>query len=129
MVPWPLRDNLEAVASPPVVERARAKPRTPKLNDTEKRWWREIPATHFPAHKVIPHGLLLPLTDGGVYTCDFYLLTLATVGTVIEIKGGYKGPGFEQGIERYRRARFEWEGYVKFELWDGENKKKWEVER
>ena len=38
---------------------------------------------------------------------------------VIEVKGGYRGPGAEQGYERYKRAALQYSGNGAFffELW------------
>jgi len=50
---------------------------------------------------------LFELEGGGTYTPDF--LVVNERGCVsVEIKGGYKGPGAEQGIERWKRAAAQW---------------------
>lgn len=58
---------------------------------------------------VRPHALTVVFGDGTRYTPD----VIAWVGRdlyAIEVKGGYRGPGWEQGYERFRRAReqFPW---------------------
>jgi hypothetical protein len=119
-----------APSGPAVVETPRAKPRVPKMKKTEQRWFDTIPATHFPSATVLPQALTLPLTDGGTYRADFLLVYLSRYPTLIEVKGGYTGPGWEQGMERYRRARTQWENVFAFELWEWEGKtKRWKVER
>lgn len=48
---------------------------------------------------------LFPLPDGGTYTPDFLAWKDDEGGVVVaEVKGGYRGAGWEQGEERYRRA-------------------------
>jgi len=48
---------------------------------------------------------------------------------VVEVKGGFRGPGWEQGIERFRRARTEWGKVFTFVLYDWDSKAKvWKVE-
>ena len=51
---------------------------------------------------------LLPLPGGGTYTPDFVAWDerpdAEKVLYIIEVKGGYRGAGWEQGYERYRRA-------------------------
>lgn len=77
---------------------------------------------------------LFPMEGGGEYIPDFVLLRPDGGITVIEAKGGYKGPGAEQGHERYARAAalystpacaFEkWivarDGSITVEEWEGE---------
>lgn len=61
-----------------------------------------------PDAKVIPQPrMLFPLAGGGTYTPDFLEITDTGVN-VWEVKGGYKGPGAEQGYDRYKRAALEW---------------------
>jgi hypothetical protein len=114
----------------PVVETPRAKPRVKALNKTEQRWLDTIAKTHFAGATVLPQALTLPLKDGGTYRVDFLCVYLSRYPVVIEIKGGFKGNGWEQGIERYRRARTQWEKVFGFELWTWEGKtKRWKVEK
>ena len=52
---------------------------------------------------------LFPLAGGGTYTPDFLAWELMSFGVwVIEVKGGYRGAGWEQGYERYRRAALQY---------------------
>jgi hypothetical protein len=122
----------KAVNAPTVVveEKARAKPRMPKMRKSELRWLSEVAPLHFPTHAIISQGFKLPLQDGGTYTADYFAVPVNGRSTIIEVKGLYRGPGWEQGIERYRRARYQWEKYFNFEMWETFGKgKKWEVER
>jgi hypothetical protein len=106
----------------------RKEPRMPKLNGTEKRWLEER-ADDFPTALVIPHALILPLDGGGTYRPDFFVLEGDACIHLIEIKGGYVGPGWEQGIERFRRARTQWGKYFNFQMWEWhKDTKKWTVE-
>lgn len=61
---------------------------------------------------------LFPLPGGNVYIPDFVLVYPNGLMRVIECKGGYKGPGFEQGIERYKRTAQLYDSPMcRFELW------------
>jgi len=108
-----------------------------KLNKTEQRWFEYAKEGFVEGWDAIfPQCRVLPLKGGGSYRPDFEWITpLTSEGGVvrivlIEIKGGFKGPGWEQGLERFRRARAEWEHIFKFELWTWKAKeKKWEVEK
>lgn len=52
---------------------------------------------------------LFPLAGGGTYTPDFLAWEpMTSCVWVIEVKGGYRGPGCEQGYERYRRAALQY---------------------
>lgn len=52
---------------------------------------------------------LFPLAGGGSYTPDFLAWVPGEPGVlVVEVKGGYRGPGWEQGYERYRRAALQY---------------------
>lgn len=61
---------------------------------------------------------LFPLPGGGEYIPDFVLLYPDGGMTVVEVKGGYKGPGAEQGHERYARVASLYATKVcRFEKW------------
>ncbi len=48
---------------------------------------------------------LFPLAGGGSYTPDIVAWRGGFPGVlVLEVKGGYRGAGWEQGYERYKRA-------------------------
>lgn len=69
------------------------------------------------------------LEGGGTYTPDFLVFREGQPVVVVEVKGGYKGPGAEQGIERYKRAAAQWDGPIfKFQMWnwDAEDRS-WEI--
>lgn len=52
---------------------------------------------------------LFPLAGGGSYTPDFLAWKPGDTGVlVVEVKGGYRGPGWEQGYERYKRAALQY---------------------
>jgi hypothetical protein len=113
-----------------IIETPRAKPRVKALNVTEQRWLDTIAPVHFPAATVFAQAFTLPLDGGGTYRADFVCVYLSRYPTLIEVKGGFKGPGWEQGIERYRRARTQWEKVFAFELWDWSREtKRWKVEK
>ena len=52
------------------------------------------------------------LTGGGTYTPDFLVFVGGEKVGVFEVKGGYKGAGWEQGIDRYKRAALEYDGEI-----------------
>lgn len=66
----------------------------------------------FPHAKVTPHGLTLTFDDGARYTPDILVAWQDSRKAIVcyEVKGGYRGPGWEQGMERFQRARlaFPW---------------------
>lgn len=66
---------------------------------------------------------LFPLAGGGTYIPDFVVLS-PQGARVVEVKGGYRGPGWEQGRERYKRAAAQYSGKagVSFELWEVKGK-------
>lgn len=66
---------------------------------------------------------LFPLAGGGTYIPDFVVLS-PHGARVVEVKGGYRGPGWEQGRERYKRAAAQYSGKagVSFELWEVKGK-------
>lgn len=52
---------------------------------------------------------LFPLAGGGTYTPDFLAWEPSGAGVwVIEVKGGYRGPGWDQGYDRYKRAALQY---------------------
>lgn len=56
---------------------------------------------------VQPHPKPIKLSDGQEFRVDFLLIFDGGTYQYAEVKGGYKGPGWEQGHERYKRARAE----------------------
>ena len=68
---------------------------------------------------------LRPLRDGD--PCDVYRVDMTIEHPCasgrpamilrVEVKGGYRGPGAEQGVERFKRARAEYPA-LRWELWD-----------
>lgn len=68
---------------------------------------------------IVQPSRFFELVGGGTYTPDFMVFRHDGLGavTVFEVKGGYRGPGWEQGYERYKRAALEWDGCIfKFNL-------------
>jgi hypothetical protein len=53
----------------------------------------------------LDQAVTLRFEDGTRYTPDYTAITHQGELWHIEIKGGYRGPGWEQGYERFRRAR------------------------
>ncbi len=109
----------------PVKRKTKDSPR--KLNKTEQRFFEFAKATWGTQCAIIPQCLALPLDGGGTYHPDFLIVGQEGVPLLVETKGGYLGHGWEQGIERFRRARHQWERWFRFELWEWKDKK-WSVE-
>lgn len=91
--------------------------RADKLNKTETRFLQELRRSMMGMTSAIPeleeleiwHYDIQPprffeFEDGDTYTPDFLLLAGGRGQIVAEIKGGYRGPGWEQGWERFKRA-------------------------
>ncbi len=107
--------RVKVAARPPEAVRALNKSETRALERAKRQ---------YPGATIIAQGLTLPLTDGQTYRVD--LLILEPVlhvaapepcwARLVEVKGGYRGPGWEHGLERYRRARAEYPE-LRFELW------------
>lgn len=72
----------------------------------------------WPEARVLEQALRLPLTGGGTYTPDLVVLRHGHLPLCVEVKGGYRGPGADQGYERYRRAAYEWGPWLEFALWE-----------
>ena len=86
--------------------------RLEKCNKTESRFYREV-LSRTPGDVVIlpqpPRFFELPCGD--TYPPDFLVLTSSGPIYSCEVKGGYRGPGWEQGYERYQRAAAQWDGF------------------
>ena len=91
--------------------------RVEKLNKTEARFLQELRRSMAGKRSEIPDldGLdiwcydiqpprYFEFEDGDTYTPDFLLLAGGRGQVVAEIKGGYRGPGWDQGWERFKRA-------------------------
>ena len=91
--------------------------RVDKLNKTEARFLQELRRSMAGQRSAIPDldGMdiwcydiqpprFFEFEDGDTYTPDFLLLAGGRGQVVAEIKGGYRGPGWEQGWERFKRA-------------------------
>ena len=100
----------------PQSERRRAL-RVDKLNRTEARFLAELRRSMAGQRSAMPEldGLdiwcydiqpprFFEFEDGDTYTPDFLLMAGGRGQIVAEIKGGYRGPGWEQGWERFKRA-------------------------
>ena len=103
--------------------------RLEKCNKTETRFFREV-LMRAPGRLVIlpQPPRFLELTGGGTYTPDYLVLPDSGPAIVVEVKGGYRGPGWDQGYERYKRAALEWDGKgFRFAMatWDAKDKTWW----
>ena len=116
------------VAPPTCCPKPPPRPAT-KGNRTEMRAL-ELARRRFPRGMVFAQpSRFFPLKGGGTYTPDFLVFCEGMPVVVIEVKGGYRGPGADQGIERYRRAAAQWDGGVfSFQMWTWDQKgKEWEI--
>ena len=118
---WPCDAVVQARAESEPTRRAPGTPRPldERLTKAERRWMSDI-ATQAAPYRDAP--LILPQVtlrfwDGTSYTIDFLVVWLDRAPTCVEVKGGYRGPGWEQGYERYRRARDAWTAFA-WELWE-----------
>jgi hypothetical protein len=101
----------KSAPAPPGRKAVREATRLEKCNKTEARFHREV-LLRAPGRLVIlpQPPRFFELKGGGTYTPDFLALPEGGPVHVFEVKGGYRGPGWEQGVERYRRAALEWDG-------------------
>ena len=78
------------------------------LNKTEEEWGRRL-AVLSPSSRVFAQPTrFFALRGGGTYTPDFLQFNKEGLPVIVwEVKGGYRGPGWEQGYERYKRAALE----------------------
>lgn len=103
-------------------QNAPASTQTAKKRDTHKTTKAEESAMAFLKAKGLGHDwqfhpMTLRFPDGDRYTPDIVGFPQHPGGDllVIEVKGGYRGPGWEQGMERYKRAKEMWgKGSIKF---------------
>lgn len=79
---------------------------------------------------IIQPTRLFALEGGGTYTPDFLVCTQDKVH-VFEVKGGYRGAGWEQGIERYKRAAAQFDKLcIHFYIYDWDRKSnKWKAQK
>lgn len=122
------RETASARVEAPAV--SSAAPRAVRLTQAERRFLSGLESGGLLESLGLPSGCrwvcqptrLLPLPGGGTYTPDFLVLVPGGEPVSAEVKGGYRGPGWEQGVERYRRAASEWDGRgLRFVMatWDG----------
>lgn len=92
----------------PSVEADHVHTRLDSLNKTERRFYDTylVNRSGEPVNYrvVVQPTRFFEIPGGGTYTPDFLVFQPGRPVEVIEIKGGYCGPGWEQGIERYKRA-------------------------
>lgn len=99
-----------------------ARTRLDRCNKTEMRfYWEWLEEKDgFGNVVIVQPPRFFELQGGGTYTPDF--VEVRPSGVVVwEVKGGYKGPGWEQGIERYKRAALQYNNnYITFRMakWD-----------
>ena len=112
-----------AVLSVPQDERPRR-----ALNKTEEEWGRRLAVLSPSSRVFVQPTRFFALRGGGTYTPDFLEFRPDGLPVIAwEVKGGYRGPGWEQGYERYRRAALEFSG-AKFAFKLAEKRKgKWSV--
>jgi hypothetical protein len=84
-----------------------------RLNKTELRWLREIGQQMIASGEAVAihPQVTFCFDDGTKYTVDFLVVRFELPTLCVEVKGGYTGPGWEQGHERFRRARDLWQHF------------------
>jgi len=113
-----LNPELFGAASPTEAPRE-AKTGTPRGRRTKAETLAaDLASRRWPDARVLEQALRLPLTGGGMYTPDLLVLRQGQPPLCVEVKGGYRGAGWEQGYERYRRAAYEWGPWMEFALWE-----------
>ena len=106
-------------AAPPTEAPTEARTGTPRGRRTKaEELAADLARRRWPEARVLEQALRLPLTGGGTYTPDLVVLRHGHLPLCVEVKGGYRGAGWEQGYERYRRAAYEWGPWVEFALWE-----------
>lgn len=94
------------VVSDSAANTASTRGRVDSLNKTERRFYESLIPELFKGQDyivIVQPTRLFELTGGGTYTPDFLVCTNDSIH-VCEVKGQYRGPGWEQGVERYKRA-------------------------
>jgi hypothetical protein len=84
----------------------RATRKTTKAEDAALRHLKSV----YTATRWESHGMTLRFPDGDRYTPDIVGYPGFDFDRIklIEVKGGYRGPGWEQGHERFKRAKERW---------------------
>lgn len=103
-----LRANNKAPVNTATATARKARQRKPPApaNAAESEWVLWLRQAH-PDAIVRPHGMTFVFPDGDRYTPDTVMWDMDRM-TIYEVKAGYRGPGWEQGMERYKRAKAEW---------------------
>ena len=81
-----------------------------RMTKTEARFYGHLQSEHAnEKHLIVPQPTrFFRFGNGDTYTPDF--IVICDIGIVVyEVKGGYKGAGYEQGYERYYRAKEKFE--------------------
>lgn len=111
--PRELRGSTGAEAAPGRQGAGNGNPRGPRQrkppapsNVAEREWVLWLRRA-YPDAIVRPHGITFVFPDGDRYTPDAVMWDGGRM-TIYEVKAGYRGPGWEQGMERYKRAKAEW---------------------
>jgi hypothetical protein len=83
------------------------KNRAPRPATKAEAEWLAILRSKSALRVILPHPLTLIAADGDRYTPDVgeYSPACTTLYNLWEVKAGYKGPGAEQGVERFKRFR------------------------
>ena len=106
------------------------RPRKERLNKTETRFlhWLDLHVKQRNNIIIVQPPRLLELEGGGTYTPDFIVVQPWGMD-LYEVKGGYEGPGWEQGIERYKRAAAQYaSATMRFTLAEWDTKENtWEI--
>ena len=115
-------------AAPPTEAPRGAKTGTPRGRRTKaEALAADLARRRWPEARVLEQALRLPLTGGGTYTPDLVIVRPSQPPLCVEVKGGYRGPGADQGEERYKRAAYEWGPYLDMALWRFDRRRGWDM--
>lgn len=103
------------------------------MNKTERMFFMMLLADWCGRGFVKPQATrFFPLKGGGTYTPDF--MVFPDDGShvrIYEVKGGYRGPGWDQGYERYKRTALQYDGDI-FDFYMAtynRKKREWTIEK
>ena len=101
-----------------------------KMNASEEYIHAMLRQMHPTAHIIPQASRFFRLADGDSYTPDFVVIGNAMPIEVWEVKGGYRGPGWEQGVERYKRTASQFSDGKRYQFYLAEKVKgNWQVRK
>lgn len=101
-----------------------------KMNASEEYIHSRLRNMHPTAHIIPQASRFFRLADDDSYTPDFIVIGNAMPIEVWEVKGGYRGPGWDQGVERYKRTASQFSDGVRYQFFLAEKVKgNWQVSK